>query len=153
MHRRPRKDAAAGRTAVEWPAETTEAHLISDALAVRLSRHATCPNCGTRRAPGIRFCPTCGTDLDADRAGPTIRSWVGRRAVGGADRRDVGATTRERWADVDAGTAAEDGDAIPGPRGRYILGEGLLALTGGQMLALGLIVGLVAAAITAIVGQ
>ena len=148
MLRRPRKDAAAGRTAVEWPAESSETHLISDSLAVRLTRHATCPRCGTRRMPGTRFCATCGLDLDADQAGPSIRSWVGRRAAIAQDPRAVAPRSLDRWLAAD-----ESAEAAPNPDARLIVGEGLIALTGRQMLALGLGVGVCAGVLATILGQ
>src|SRR5260221_3083524 len=116
MPGRPRNDAAVAPTGVHWRSETPEAPFISDAMADRLSRHAVCPSCGTRRMPGVRFCPTCGIDLETDRAAPGVRSWVIRRAAVG----------RDPSAQAVAGLLVEETKS----RARITVAAGLLCLNG-----------------------
>jgi hypothetical protein len=131
----------AKRTEVDWPEETSSEHLISDALADRLSSHAPCPRCGARRTPGVRFCPSCGTDLNAER--PGRQSWAVRLRPG------------EAAAQAEGQSADAGGSSLAGTRSeaRFVVGEGLVALTGRQMLGLGVLVGAVAGGLATLLGR
>jgi hypothetical protein len=140
-------DPSVGRDPVAWRSDSSEAPMIADSFAARLASHSACPNCGLRRVASFRFCQGCGLDLEADIRSPRVRGWSVRgRAPAATSRRPVDPI--DEHADLDVATATG-----PESRPRTVVGAGTFELTRRQVVALGVGVGLAAAALIQLIDR
>jgi hypothetical protein len=121
--------------------------MIADSFAARLASHSTCPNCGARRVASIRFCQGCGRDLDADIHSPRSRGWSVRgRAPVATSGRPLDRIDERADRDLAVATGFE-------PGWRTVVGAGAFELSRRQVVALGVGVGLAAAALIQLVDR